>query len=209
VNRALSRTNNQFIIMVSLMLVLTLVLPFAFHVDVGPGPNSIRAMTWDYIEASWYTGFRFWNPFDTLPYTILRLVFAIMIARVLAGKSTIRKAMLVGLLAELQPVAVSAPLIYLADWPGDPPVPLYIPIPILFLIGGIILFSIRKHQPKLEEKLVPATDVETEVGMKVVSIMQAVSEDLDDSGKRAWGKMLGALEEAHYLREEEPEEHNE
>ena len=147
-------------------------------------------------------------PLDTLPCTILRLAFAVMIARAIAGKSTIRRAMLVGILAELQPVTVSAPLIYLIDWPRDPPVPLYIPIPALFLIGGIILFCIRQHKPRSDGKLVPSTDVETEVGMKVVSIMQTVSVDLDDSGKRAWGKMLGTLEEAHYPREKEPEKSN-
>jgi hypothetical protein len=40
----------------------------------------------------------------------------------------------------------------------------------------------------------PCTDEETEVGMKVVAIMQTVVEELDDSGKRAWEKMLGLSE---------------
>jgi len=189
------------------MLLLALVLPFAYHIDVGPGPDSIRAMSWEYIEASWYSGFRLWDPFDTIPYTILRLAFAVMIARAIVGKSTIQRAMLVGLLAELEPVAISAPLTYLIDWPGHPQVPLYIPIPVFFLVGGLILLFIRWKNSRNDEKLVPATDEETEVGMKVVAIMQTVTEDLDDSGKRAWGKMLGTVEEASYPREQEPEKH--
>jgi hypothetical protein len=47
----------------------------------------------------------------------------------------------------------------------------------------------RQHR---EKKIpTPCTDEETEVGMKVVAIMQTITEDLDDSGKRAWRKMLG------------------
>ncbi len=30
-----------------------------------------------------------------------------------------------------------------------------------------------------------------ETGFKVVAIMQTITEDLDESGKRAWRKMLG------------------
>jgi hypothetical protein len=203
--KTLSSAGSKFISLAVLMIVLALVLPFAYRMDVGPGPDSIRAMTWDYIEASWYSGFRLWDPLDSLPYSILRLVFAVMVARVFVGKSTIGRAMFVGILAELQPVAVSAPLVYLIDWPGEPLAPLYIPIPMLFLIGGIILVYINQNHPLPYEKPVPATDEETEVGMKVVAIMQTVAEDLDDSGKRAWGKMLGTVEEANYPRKQEPE----
>jgi hypothetical protein len=64
---------------------------------------------------------------------------------------------------------------------------------------------VKKTLPRSKEEVVPATELETELGMKVVSIMQAVSEDLDDSGKRAWGKMLGILKEARYPRNQEPE----
>jgi hypothetical protein len=173
--------------------------------DVGPGPDSIRAMTWDYIEASWYSGFRLWDSLDTLPYTVLRLAFTVMVARAIVGKSTIQKAMLVGILAELQPVVISASLTYLIAWPGNPQVPLYIPIPIFFIVSGLILSFIRWRQSRVNEKLETATDEETEVGMKVVAIMQTVAEDLDDSGKRAWGKMLGTVEEASYPRKQDPE----
>ncbi|MDH4215251.1 MAG: hypothetical protein OEV85_15155 [Candidatus Thorarchaeota archaeon] len=199
------RTSTFFLFYSVFLLLLSLVLPFAYHLDVGPGPDSIRAMTWDYIEASWYSGFRLWDPLDTLPYTVLRLAFAVMVTRVMVGKSTIQKAMLVGTLAELQPVLISAPLTYLIEWPGDPQVPLYIPIPVFFLVGGLILLFVRRDHSRNHEKIVPATDEETEVGMKVVAIMQTVTEDLDDSGKRAWGKMLGTVEEASYPREREPE----
>lgn len=137
-----------FLIILAIMMILALALPFAYHVDVGPGPDSIRAMTWDYIESTWYTGFRFWNPLDTLPYTILRLVFAFYLASACLGNVTAKKAILIGILAELQPIIVSAPLVYFIEWSGDPLIPLYIPIPTLLVIGTIIVLIIKRKYAK-------------------------------------------------------------
>jgi hypothetical protein len=128
-----------------LMLIVALVLPFAYRIDIGPGPDSIRAMTWDYIESSWYSGFRLWNPFDALPYTLLRLVFAVMLGRYYQKDMPIWKPLLLGLLAEIQPIAISAPLVYLIDWPGDPHVPLYIPIPVFLILGTIFILIIKNR----------------------------------------------------------------
>lgn len=137
-------SNVNYILLQLLMILIALVIPFAFQIDVGPGPDSIRAMTWDYIEASWYSGFRLWNPFDTLPYTLLRLVFALMLVRNYRNVIPMWKTLLVGILAEIQPIAISAPLVYLIDWPGDPHVPLYIPIPVFLILGIIILYIMKK-----------------------------------------------------------------
>ncbi|MFW9809122.1 MAG: hypothetical protein ACFFE6_07050 [Candidatus Thorarchaeota archaeon] len=37
-------------------------------------------------------------------------------------------------------------------------------------------------------------DPDLETALKVVAIMQAITEDLDEKGKRAWRKMLGIPE---------------
>lgn len=143
-SKATSGRASVFWVIVVIMIFLALVLPFAYRIDIGPGPDSIRAMTWDYIESSWYSGFRFWNPLDTLPYTILRLVFAIFLARFCLGLATSRNTILLGVLAELQPIIVSAPLVYLIDWPGDPFVPLYIPIPIMLTLSIILILLFKR-----------------------------------------------------------------
>jgi uncharacterized membrane protein YbhN (UPF0104 family) len=139
------RSSINRLLFLVLILILALVLPFAYHVDVGPGPDSIRAMTWDYIESSWYSGFRLWNPFDTLPYTLLRFVFAVMVARQYHEDKPMWKTILMGILAEIQPIVVSASLVYLINWSGDPQIPLYIPIPIYFIIGLIFLLAKKKQ----------------------------------------------------------------
>ncbi|MFX1368669.1 MAG: hypothetical protein ACFFAY_08740 [Promethearchaeota archaeon] len=135
-------------VMTAVMILLALVLPFAYRIDIGPGPDSIRAMIWDYIESSWYSGFRFWNPLDTFPFTILRLVFAFYLARLGVGSTTVKNTILIGILAELQPIIVSAPLVYFIEWSGDPLVPLYIPLPIMFILGIILIliFKVRHER---------------------------------------------------------------
>ncbi|MFW9834641.1 MAG: hypothetical protein ACFFEK_11640 [Candidatus Thorarchaeota archaeon] len=146
-SEATSENSTVFSAMVLVMGIVALILPFAFRVDVGPGPDSIRAMTWDYIESSWYSGFRIWNPLETLPYTFLRLVFALYLARLCVGHATSRRTILIGILAELQPFAVSAPLVYFIDWSGDPLIPLYIPLPIMFIFGfTLILIFTRRNK---------------------------------------------------------------
>ncbi|MFX0107544.1 MAG: hypothetical protein ACFE7R_04605 [Candidatus Hodarchaeota archaeon] len=140
--------NAHFAVSAAAMLAIALVLPFAYRIDIGPGPDSIRAMIWDYIESSWHSGFRLWNPLETLPYTLLRLIFAIMLAGLYAGKTSQRRTLFVGILAELQPILVSAPLTFFIDWPGDPWVPLYIPIPIMLIFGVILILWFNYSQAR-------------------------------------------------------------
>ena len=127
-----------------MMTVIAFVTPFAYRIDIVPGPNSIRAMLWDYIKASWYSGFRLWNPLDTIPYTLLRMVFAYQIARYYSGKGTKKQAISIGVASELQPLFVSVPLTYGIQLPGDPHVPLYIPIPIMLALAILVLLLVPR-----------------------------------------------------------------
>jgi len=132
-----------FLVAAVIMIVLAMILPFAYRIDIGPGPDSVRAMLWDYIESEWFSGFRLWNPLDTLPYTFLRFVFAVYLARFCLGTTSARKTIITGILAELQPIVVSAPQVYLIDWTGDPLVPLYIPFPIMLTLGVIFVLFLK------------------------------------------------------------------
>lgn len=145
-SNATSEHNFSLLVVVVIMFILALVLPFAYRVDVGPGPDSIRAMTWDYIESEWFSGFRVWNPLDVFLYTFLRFVFAVYLARLCLGITTAKKTILTGILAELQPLIVSAPQVYLIDWVGDPLVPLYIPLPIMLTLGILLVLILRLRQ---------------------------------------------------------------
>lgn len=136
------------------MFFLALALPFAYRIDVGPGPDSIRSMIWDYIESEWFSGFRLWNPLDVVPYTFLRFVFAVFLARLCIGNTTAKKTIITGILAELQPIIVSAPQVYLIDWAGDPLVPLYLPIPIMLIFGVILILFLKLRHSNDQDLLI-------------------------------------------------------
>lgn len=65
--------------------------------------------------------------------------------------------------------------------------------------------NVIEKMHRKEEIPTPCTEEETEVGMKVVAIMQTITEDLDDSGKRMWGKMLGMNGAATRIRKSDDE----
>ncbi len=128
------------------MAITAFIGPFAYRIDIGPGPNSIRAMVWDYIEASWHSGFRLWNPLDTLPYTFLRIVFIYQILRYYNSNTSKGRTIFTGLACELQPLLVSVPLTYGIQWPGDPQVPLYLPIPLMLVLAVLLMFTLSPQR---------------------------------------------------------------
>ncbi len=144
-SKTTSEHSLSLLVVIMIFIILALVLPFAYRIDVGPGPDSIRAMTWDYIEAEWFSGFRLWNPLDAFPYTFLRFVFAVYLARFCLGISNAKRTILTGIITELQPFILSAPQVFLIDWTGDPLVPLYIPVPIILTLGIILVLFKSRH----------------------------------------------------------------
>jgi hypothetical protein len=41
-----------------LLLIAAIILPFGYGLDLGPGPNRIRALIWEYLDAPWFSGVR-------------------------------------------------------------------------------------------------------------------------------------------------------
>ena len=49
----------QRTVWVLILLVLTaLFVPFGYALDLGPGPDKVRALTWEYLDAPWFSGVR-------------------------------------------------------------------------------------------------------------------------------------------------------
>ncbi len=73
------RTNRSKIVIVVLIVLLAsaLFLPFGYSLDLGPGPDQVRALTWEYLDAPWFSGFRFMGGriFEFIAYTLPRYVF--------------------------------------------------------------------------------------------------------------------------------------
>ena len=140
--------NIRIIVCIAIALIAILMAPFAYRIDVGPGPDSIEAIIWHYIEAPWYTGFRFQDPFRYFPYIFVRMLFLLQFLRYVLGKASRKATLLVAAYSELHVGLLSLPVFI--SWyfglglfsapDGDPFLPIFLPLPILFLLVAIVIF---------------------------------------------------------------------
>ena len=147
-----SIVNIRIIVCIIIVLIVILMAPFAYRIDVGPGPDSIEAVIWHYVEAPWYTGYRFQDPFRYFPYIFVRMLFLLQFLRYVLGKASRKATLLVAAYSELHVGLLSLPVFIswyfglgLFSAPGgDPFLPIFLPLPILFLLVVIVIFIDRR-----------------------------------------------------------------
>jgi hypothetical protein len=131
---------NLFIIIVSILIIL--LAPYGYHIDLGPGTNSIIAMLWDY---STYYSFRY---LVTLRYYVefyfFRFAVLYGIVRFLQGKMSKKWLIILALIAELIPLILSIPASLILNSEGENMSPIVISIPILLVFVIIIAFIYQK-----------------------------------------------------------------
>ena len=132
-----------------ILLVSALLLPFGYRLDLGPGPNGIRALIWEYLDAPWFSGVRFvriGQVIEALLYTLPRYIFIAQVSILYRRQSKPKRMAAVGILGALFPGLLS--LVYIVGWlqgwtqpppPSDHYFPIYIPIPTVSIIGLILL----------------------------------------------------------------------
>ena len=142
-----------------IMMILAFLLPFGYRLDIGPGPDSVRALIWEYIEAPWQSGFWFVRVgifFTSLLYTFPRFIFLYRMVQYYSLKIPRSSVIKTGILSELFPALVSIIMIigWQLGWTQPPPplsdpwFPIYIPIPALLIIGLGLVFIIPPVQSK-------------------------------------------------------------
>jgi hypothetical protein len=133
------------------MTLLVFLLPFGYGLDLGPGPDYVRALTWEYIDAPWFAGFRIVSLgtfFESLLYTFPRFLFLYQMIRHYVGKTSRKSVIWTGIASELFPLLVSAVRVggWLLGWTQPPPplsdhwFPIYLPIPLLMICGMGLVF---------------------------------------------------------------------
>ena len=139
------------------MTIMVFLLPFGYRLDVGPGPDSVMALVWEYIEAPWQSGFWFVEIgifLTSIIYTFPRIVFLYRMIQFYSLKVPRSSVIRSGIISELFPALVSIILIigWQLGWTQPPPpfsdpwFPIYIPIPALFVVGlGFIYLSPPDH----------------------------------------------------------------
>ena len=148
-----SMNQNAKILMATLFLLLIILFaPFAYHFDLGPGPDSIDAIMWHYIDSSWFSGFRLRDPLRYLPYVIFRLLFLLQFIRYMMGRSSRKTTVLAAAYSELHVAILSLP-VYLSWYfelgfflapGGDPLLPIFLPLPILFILVVLLMLFQRR-----------------------------------------------------------------
>lgn len=101
---------------------------------------SVAAMSWTWTLAGSATSFDV-GPiqfFSSLPFTLFRLFFLLMVYRFYQSKTSKIRTLIVGVLAELQMSVVFFLLIVTSPFPTGS-IPLFLPIPILLLAGALII----------------------------------------------------------------------
>ena len=140
-----------------IMTILTFLLPYGYRVDLGPGPDSVMALIWEYIEAPWQSGFWFVRIgifLTSIIYTFPRFIFLYRMIQHYSLKVPRSSVIKTGILSELFPALVS--IIRIIGWQlgwtqppppiSDPWFPVYVPIPALLLIGlGFVYLSPPNH----------------------------------------------------------------
>jgi hypothetical protein len=139
-------------LVVLLLIVVVLFAPFAYHFDLGPGPDSIDAVMWHYLESSWYTGFRLRDPLRYFPYIVFRLLFVLQFIRYWRGHSSRRLTLFAAAYSEIHVGLLSLPVyiswyfelgVFLAP-DGDPLQPVFFPIPLLFVVTLLLIYLNRQ-----------------------------------------------------------------
>ena len=137
-------------IVLIILVAAAILLPFGYSLDLGPGPNSVRALVWQYINAPWFSGFRFvrfGQVLEALLYTLPTYFFISMLFRLYRTSLRPRRMWLVGVLSALFPGVVSGFLVigWFQGWTQPPPpvsdhhFPIYVPIPATVIIAIMLL----------------------------------------------------------------------
>jgi hypothetical protein len=135
---------------ISFIIILTAIIvfltPFGYHIDLGPGPNYITAIIWDYsteYNIRYFVALRYYTEFY-----IFRIVLLFISIRFLFGKISKKWMLITAGLTELIPLILSIPASILLNSQGENLSPIIIPIPIL--LAFIITLIIITNKKKLE-----------------------------------------------------------
>ena len=133
-----------------ILLASAFLLPFAYRLDLGPGPNGIRAVLWEYLDAPWFSGIRFvriGQMLEALLYTFPTYIYIYQVHNLFSGQVNRKRLAAVGITSAIFPGMIS--LIRMMGWLqgwtqpppplSDPYFPIYIPIPSTILISLLLI----------------------------------------------------------------------
>jgi hypothetical protein len=128
-------------------MIIVFLVPYAYHIDNGPGPNMTMAILWD---VSNYYGFQVLQSLQYFPYYILRIIVLYEIFRLFQEKVSRKKLIIIAIISELIPLILTIPGVLILNSEGEGYVPVMISIPMLLLfVAFLVTLFPRINQIKL------------------------------------------------------------
>lgn len=133
-------TKNQYLLILIgiISLLIIFLTPYGFHIDLGPGPNALMAILWEYRDLD---VFRWFTVLEYVPYYFFRFVALFYVLRYIRGTVMKKKALIMVIVSELVPLLISIPGVLFLNSEGENYIPIMISIPILLLYNSILIFS--------------------------------------------------------------------
>jgi hypothetical protein len=138
-------------IIVFIGILVVFVLPYGYHVDLGPGPNGLMAILWEFPEGY---GIMLLSALEYFFYYLYRLVVLSAIWKFSLGKMKSRRLLFHGLISELIPVLISIPGVLILNSDGENYIPIMIPLPFLLLYcTALVVYISKRGKTKLNTQI--------------------------------------------------------
>ncbi|MFX1569133.1 MAG: hypothetical protein ACFFCV_12280 [Promethearchaeota archaeon] len=140
-------SNNRFkIYLIGLVsLVIVLLTPYGFHIDLGPGPNGLMAILWEYWD---FSIIRWFTVLEYFPYYFFRFIVIYYLLKYIMDKATLKKTIIMGIISELIPLLISIPGVLILNQDGENYIPIMISIPILLIFHLTVVFIFQFYKKK-------------------------------------------------------------
>jgi hypothetical protein len=123
-------------------ILVVFVLPYGYHVDLGPGPNGLMAILWELPEGY---GLMLLSALEYFIYYLYRLVVLNGIWKFSLGRMKARRLLAHGLISELIPVLISIPGVLILSPERENYIPIMIPLPFLLLYCAVLVLFVSKR----------------------------------------------------------------
>ncbi|MHA2423277.1 MAG: hypothetical protein ACXAEF_00685 [Candidatus Thorarchaeota archaeon] len=131
------------VILISIASFIVLLLPYGYHIDLGPGPSGFWAILWERPEFTSGVQLLWFEAFEYFIYYLYRFVVLYTLWNFLKGEVQPKRLLRQSLICEIIPLLISIPGFLILDESGHNYIPIMIPIPILLLYCIILLLYIR------------------------------------------------------------------
>ncbi len=141
--------NKYTIILIGIIsLLIVFLTPYGFDIDLGPGPNRLLAILWEFwaLEV-----FRWFTVLEYFPYYFLRFIVTYYMIKYIMGTVTRKKAIIMSVASDLIPLIILIPGVLILDPSGHNYLPIMIPIPILFLYNLSLVFIFSNEKLNIKE----------------------------------------------------------